>query len=44
MGDFIDKLNIMIENLRKEMYAKFTEKDRYNELKQRVDELEKLSK
>lgn len=32
---------MMVENLRKEMYAKFSERDDIDKLKKRIEELEK---
>ena len=37
---FMDALEILIENLRKECYAKFAEKDDFNVFKSRVSALE----
>ena len=36
----LDALEILIENLRKECYAKFAEKDDFNKFKKRVETLE----
>ena len=43
IGDLVDKLNIMIENVRKEMYAKFTEAATHEGLRRRVVDLESLT-
>ena len=40
----MDAFGMMIENLRKEMYAKFAERDDYNRLKKRIEELENKGK
>lgn len=40
IGDIIDKLNIMVENVRKEMYGKFTEKSTHENQRKRIDEIE----
>ena len=37
---FIDALEEMIDNLRKEIYGKFADKDSFEDLKKRVEELE----
>ena len=40
---FLDALEILVENLRKECYSKFAYKDDINGFKKRIDALEKLT-
>jgi hypothetical protein len=44
IGKIIDALETLVENLRKECYAKFADRDQHNNLKKRIDELEKQYK
>jgi hypothetical protein len=37
---FLDALEILIENLRKECYSKFAERDDFNKFRKRVEALE----
>lgn len=41
---FIDALQILVENLRKECYAKFADREEFINFKKRVEDLEKHMK